>query len=240
MLVKIFLFSIIIIVSTIILYDMNDDNNNTIIKKKKTKKNKSSDESCKTVRFNLNNNTIKLISPNNRKSKLQDQYKNYINNNSDIKSVNNISIVKDKVEFGDSTYGNKIMDNSNFFNSTDHMIKNPQVEFVKKLNNQDVEDNDMFKNQKGYWENQTIDDFTHRTYDNNQVAKFNDFREQNNLGKNIASTYDNLSEVNNRDLANTFGESILRHDDNTILGNMSNTMYGYSSDCNQSEIVPDL
>ena len=211
--------------------------NNKINTTETSKKIKNVDiDSCKKVRFNLDNNTIKLISPNNRKSKLQDQYNNYINNNSDINSTNNISIVKDNVEFNNSTYGNKIMDNSNFFNTTDHIIKNPQVEFVKKLNTQNVEDNDMFKNQKGYWENQTIDDFTYRTYDNNQVAKFNKFREQSNLGQNIASTYDNLSEVNNRDLANSFGESILRHDDNTILGNMSNTVYGYSTDCNQSEI----
>jgi len=233
MLVKIFLVSIIVIVSVIILNDMNNKINTT----ETSKKIKNVDiDSCKKVRFNLDNNTIKLISPNNRKSKLQDQYNNYINNNSDINSTNNISIVKDNVEFNNSTYGNKIMDNSNFFNTTDHIIKNPQVEFVKKLNTQNVEDNDMFKNQKGYWENQTIDDFTYRTYDNNQVAKFNKFREQSNLGQNIASTYDNLSEVNNRDLANSFGESILRHDDNTILGNMSNTVYGYSTDCNQSEI----
>ena len=245
MLVKIFLFSIIVIVSIIILYDMNDSSN-TIEKEikeikeieqiKQIKQSERNSESCKTVRFNLDNNTIKLISPNNRKSNLQDQYKKNINNNSDIKSTDNISIINDKVEFGDSTYGNKIMDNSDFFNSTDHIIKSPQVEFVKSLHKLDVEDNDMFKNQNGYWESQTIDDFTHRTYDNNQVAKFNDFRKQNNLGKNIASTYDNLSEVNNRDLANSFGESILRHDDNTILGNMSNTIYGNSSDCNQSEI----
>ena len=233
MLVKIFLVSIIVIVSVIILNDMNNKINTT----ETSKKIKNVDiDSCKKVRFNLDNNTIKLISQNNIKSKLQDQYNNYINNNSDINSTNNISIVKDNVEFNNSTYGNKIMDNSNFFNTTDHIIKNPQVEFVKKLNTQNVEDNDMFKNQKGYWENQTIDDFTYRTYDNNQVAKFNKFREQSNLGQNIASTYDNLSEVNNRDLANSFGESILRHDDNTILGNMSNTVYGYSTDCNQSEI----
>ncbi len=237
MLVKIFLVSIIILVSVIILYEMTSDE---VIEKGKDKKLKNSnevDETCKKVRFNLDKNTIKLISPNNKKKKLQNQLTKFITTHKDIESTNNISMVKDAVEFNNSTYGTKIMDNSNFFNSTDHSLTNPQVEFVKKLNKDPIENNDdIFKNQKGYWESQTIDDFVHRTYDNNQVANFNKFREQNSVGQNIATTFDKLSEVENRDLANTFGDSVLRHDDNTIMGNMDNTIYGYSTDCKQSNI----
>tara|TARA_B100000902_G_C27293829_1_gene908758 strand:- start:1358 stop:2011 length:654 start_codon:yes stop_codon:yes gene_type:complete len=211
-----------------------------VIEKGKDKKLKNSnevDETCKKVRFNLDKNTIKLISPNNKKKKLQNQLTKFITTHKDIESTNNISMVKDAVEFNNSTYGTKIMDNSNFFNSTDHSLTNPQVEFVKKLNKDPIENNDdIFKNQKGYWESQTIDDFVHRTYDNNQVANFNKFREQNSVGQNIATTFDKLSEVENRDLANTFGDSVLRHDDNTIMGNMDNTIYGYSTDCKQSNI----
>ena len=237
MLVKIFLVSIIILVSVIILYEMTSDE---VIEKGKDKKLKNSnevDETCKKVRFNLDKNTIKLISPNNKKKKLQNQLTKFITTHKDIESTNNISMVKDAVEFNNSTYGTKIMDNSNFFNSTDHSLTNPQVEFVKKLNKDSIQNNDdIFKNQKGYWESQTIDDFVHRTYDNNQVANFNKFREQNSVGQNIATTFDKLSEVENRDLANTFGDSVLRHDDNTIMGNMDNTIYGYSTDCKQSNI----
>ena len=235
MLVKIFLVSIIIIISIIVLFEINDNYN--IKNKPKNKKAKKPNLSCKKVRFNLDENTIKLISPNNKKIKMdtQNQYNEFINKNKDIASTNNISMVNDTVEFNNTTYGNKIMDNSNFFKSTDHVIKNPQVEFVKKINN-NTEDNNIFQNQKGYWESQTIDDFVNRTYDNNQVANFNSFRQENSTGKNISSVYDKLSEVDNRDLANTFGDSVLRHDDNSIMGNMDNTLYGYSSDCNQANV----
>ena len=192
------------------------------------------DDICKKVRFNLDKNTIKLISPIRKKNT---DYNNYINNNSKYESDDNISIINDEVKFDNTKSINKIMNNSDFFNSTHHMIENPQVEYVKKLHKQNTETNDdIFQNQKGYWESQTIDDFTDRTYDNNQVAKFNEFRTNNNVGDNIASVYDNLSEVNNRDSANVFGESVLRHDDNSIMGNMSNTIYGSSSNCNQAEI----
>ena len=40
----------------------------------------------------------------------------------------------------------------------------------------------------------------------------------------------------NRDLANTFGDSVLRHDDNSIMGNMDSKIYGYSTNCNQSVV----
>jgi len=238
MLVKIFLVSIIVIVSGIILYEMTNDPDIEYNKEdKKLQTSNEIDETCKKVRFNLDKNTIKLISPNNKKKKLQNQLKKFITINRDIKSSNNVSMVKDTVEFNNSTHGNKIMDNSNFFNTTDHILTNPQVEFVKKINNDPTQNNDnIFKNQKGYWESQTIDDFVHRTYDNNQVANFNKFREQKLTGQNIATVFDKLSEVENRDLANTFGDSVLRHDDNSIMSNMDNTVYGYSTDCKQSNI----
>ena len=237
MLVKIFLVSIIVIVSGIILYEMTTDPVIEYDKEKKLQTSNEIDETCKKVRFNLDKNTIKLISPNNKKKKLQNQLKKFITINKDIKSSNNVSMVKDTVEFNNSTHGSKIMDNSNFFNTTDHILTNPQVEFVKKLNNDPTQNNDnIFKNQKGYWESQTIDDFVHRTYDNNQVANFNKFREQKLTGQNIATVFDKLSEVENRDLANTFGDSVLRHDDNSIMSNMDNTIYGYSTDCKQSNI----
>ena len=243
MIAKTFLVSIIVIVSVVILYELTNTNtevsikNNKVISKNNVKNSTNEKNSCKKVRFNLDKNTIKLISPNNKKMKQQNQYNNYIKNNQNIQSENNTTMIEDKVEFNNTSYGNKIMDNSNFFNSTSHVLTNPQVEFVKKLNQQtEQNDNDIFKNQKGYWESQTIDDFVNRTYDNNQVANFNKFREENVTGETIAKTFDNLSEVNNRDLANTFGDSVLRHDDNSIMGNMDSKIYGYSTNCNQSVV----
>ena len=78
MLVKIFLVSIIVIVSGIILYEMTTDPVIEYNNEKKLQTSNEIDETCKKVRFNLEKNTIKLISPNNKKKKLQNQLKKFI------------------------------------------------------------------------------------------------------------------------------------------------------------------
>jgi hypothetical protein len=240
MLVKLFLVSIIIITCLIILYELNDttntSNNKTEevidspadVKKPSLKKSKPiQNNSCKKVHFNLDKNMIKLISPKTKAKNIEIKYNEY-------KSSNNNSIIKDKVEFDNQIPGTNILENSHFFESTDHSLKDPQGEFVKKLNYQ--KDDDLFTNQKGYWESQNLDNYINRSYSNDQVDKFNKIRESNITGQNIATVYDSLSGVKDRDFANTFSESLLRHDDNSIMKNMDDSLYGYSSDCVQAKI----
>lgn len=234
MLVKIFLVSTIIITILIILYELNETTKTSEsesqevisepIQKPLIKKNDS--KICKKVSFDLDKNMIKLISPNNKKN-LEVKYKEY-------KSSNNTSIVNDKVEFNNDISGTQILENSNFFESKDHLIKDPQGEFVKKLNM--PKDDNIFNNQKGYWESQNIDEFINRSYSNDQIDEFNKLRESNIVGQNISTVYDNLSGVKEREFANNFGESLLRHDDNTIMGNMDSSLYGYSTNCVQAKI----
>ena len=93
----------------------------------------------------------------------------------------------------------------------------------------------MFKNQKGYWQSQTIDDYTERTYDNIQVANFNKFRDNNHVGENISSVYDTLTGVQEKN-GSIFGESQLKNDDNSVMGNMADNLYGYDYGCNNMTV----
>ena len=201
--------------------------------KKQESINKTSNS--KRVTFNLDKNKIKLISPRNKKKSVNVEIKNNYINPDEIPVVNTKSIVEDNVEFGEEIYGNGIMKNSNFFNSNHEDVPNPQREFVDKLinfqNNINQNDDDIFKNQKGYWQSQTIDDYTERTYDNNQVANFNSFRENNHVGESVASVYDSLTGVQEKN-GSVFGDSKLRHDDNSVMGSMPDHLYGFDHGCN--------
>ena len=199
-----------------------------------TKNEVSSINKEKRVTFNLNKNKVKLISPRNKKNTNYQAVENTYIDYKDIPIIQKPSIVKDKVSFGNQMYGNGIIDNSNFFNSNHQDVPNIQKEFVDKLNKiqqNDELDEDLFKNQKGYWESQVIDDYTNREYSNIQIDNYNKFRINNHVGEDISHVYDQLTGVHEKN-GTFFGESTLRHDDNSAMGKMNDKLFGYDHGCN--------
>lgn len=189
----------------------------------------------KRVTFNLNENKVKLISPRNKKNTNYQTIENTYINYDNIPVIHKPSIVKDKVSFGNTMYGTPLIKNSNFFNSNHEDLSSPQLDFVNKLNkfNEEKENlnEDLFKNQKGYWQSQVIDDYTHRDYSNIQIDNYNKFRTNNHVGEDISHVYDQLTGVHEKN-GTFFGESTLRHDDNSVLGNMDDKLFGYDHGCN--------
>jgi hypothetical protein len=204
----------------------------------KTNNEVSSLKKEKRVTFNLNKNQIKLIPSRNKKNHNYQVVENTYIDYNDIPVIQKPSIVKDKVSFGNVIYGNGIIDNSNFFNSNHQDVPNIQQEFVDKLNkNQQNEElnEDLFKNQKGYWESQVIDDYTNREYSNIQIDNYNKFRNNNHVGEDISHVYDQLTGVHEKN-GTFFGESTLRHDDNSVMGKMDDKLFGYDHGCNNMMI----
>ena len=191
------------------------------------------------VTFNLDENKVKLISPRNKKNQSYQKVENTYLDYNDIPVIQKPSIVKDKVSFGNELYGSGIINNSNFFNSNHQDVPNVQQDFLNKLNtlqeNDDKLNEDLFKNQKGYWESQVIDDYTNREYSNIQVDNYNKFRNNNHLGEDISHVYDQLTGVHEKN-GTFFGESTLRHDDNSVLGSMDDKLFGYDHGCNNMMI----
>lgn len=189
---EVFLLLIIVIIFFAIYIIKDSENNNDskmnnksldlekVIKSKKCNKHHNK----KKVKFNLDKNEIYLINP-------------YYNK----------SMVKDKVKFGKKHYGKKILKNSNFFKLDKHIIKNSQEELVKRLKNNN--DNNLFENQKGYWEKQTIDDYTLREYDNYTVKKFNEFKDDSQeSGESISEVYDKLTNSSINTFSRVFSDSL--------------------------------
>ena len=188
----------------------------------------------KRVTFNLNKNKVKLISPRNKKNINYQSIENTYIDYNDIPTIQKPSIVKDNVNFGNKMYGSGLINNSNFFNSNHKDVPNPQQEFVNKLNNFDKNDDeieDLFKNQKGYWESQVIDDYTNREYSNIQIDSYNKFRTNNHVGKDISHVFDQLTGVHEKN-GTFFGESTLKHDDNSVMSKMDDKLFGYDHGCN--------
>ena len=192
----------------------------------------------KKVTFNLNKNQVKLISPRNKKNTNYQVVENTYIDYNDIPVIQKPSIVKDKVSFGNEMYGSGLINNSNFFNSNHQDVPNVQQEFIEKLNkiqqNDDLNE-DLFKNQKGYWESQVIDDYTNREYSNIQIENYNKFRNNNHVGEDISHVYDQLTGVHEKN-GTFFGESTLRHDDNSVMGKMDDKLFGYDHGCNNMTI----
>ena len=92
-----------------------------------------------------------------------------------------------------------------------------QKDYVKKLCD-DKEKTDeiknIFKNQKPYWESLEID--LNRSYDNYQVNKFNNIRNENLSGKEIYNVYNNLTYSSGKNKSN------LLHNDSYINLNFIN------------------
>ena len=173
----------------------------------------------KKVTFDLNKNEIKLIPPRSQKYET-------------LPILEKTSLVNDKVNFGNYRYGDKIIDNSNFFNSKHKNYKSIQNEFNQNLENKDDElIEDMFKNQKGYWESQIIDDYVEREYSNKQVDNFNNFKNNNHLGENISHVFDQLTGVHEKN-GTFFEEKQLLHDDFNVFNNIDNNLYGFDNECN--------
>ena len=190
------------------------------------------------VTFNLNKNKVKLISPRNKKNPNYQAVENTYIDYNDIPVIQKPSIVKDKVSFGNEIYGSGLINNSNFFNSNHQDVPNVQHEFVEKLNKIQQNDGlneDLFKNQKGYWESQVIDDYTNREYSNIQIENYNKFRNNNHVGEDISHVYDQLTGVHEKN-GTFFGESTLRHDDNSVMGRMDDKLFGYDHGCNNMTI----
>ena len=182
------------------------------LKKRKILKNKK-------VKFNLSKNEIMLIPPRSEKHEI-------------IPSKEKSSLIKDKVNFGNYMYGEKIIKNSDFFNSKHEQVNSIQNEFNNNLENKkdDILE-DMFKNQKGYWESQVIDDYVYREYSNKQVDNFNNFRKNDHLGENISHVYDQLTNVHEKN-GTFFGETNILNDDKTVMHNINDRLYGYDYGCN--------
>ena len=78
----------------------------------------------------------------------------------------------------------------------------------------------MFKNQKGYWESQVIDDYVEREYSNKQVDNFNNFKNNDHFGENISHVFDQLTGVHEKN-GTFFGEKQLLHDDVNVFNNVT-------------------
>ena len=233
MLVNLFITIVILAVLAI-----NLDLSNLFSAKSNNTKKMNYKKKSKKVIFNLDKNQVKLISPRNKKiPNYQSVQNTYIDYN-DIPIIQKPSIVKDEVSFGNEMYGSELINNSNFFNSNHLNVPNVQQEFVEKLNK--IQQNDglnenLFKNQKGYWESQVIDDYTNREYSNIQIENYNKFRINNHVGEDISHVYDQLTGAHKKN-ETFFGESTLRHDDNSVMGNMDDKLFGYDHGCNNMTI----
>tara|TARA_Y200000002_G_scaffold325081_1_gene287013 strand:+ start:1131 stop:1748 length:618 start_codon:yes stop_codon:yes gene_type:complete len=172
----------------------------------------------KKVTFDLNKNEIKLIPPRYEKHEI-------------LPILEKPSIINDNVNFGKYRYGDKIIENSNFFNSKHQNFISIQKKFNENLENKNDElFEDMFKNQKGYWERQVIDDFVNREYSNKQVDDFNNFKKTNNLGKDISNVFDQMTGVYEKN-GTFFGENKVFNDDFNVMNNMDDKLYGFDIEC---------
>ena len=170
----------------------------------------------KKVTFDLNKNEIKLIPA------LTHKYEK-------IPFEEKPSLVNDKVNFGNYIYGDQIIENSNFFNSKHENYNSIQKDFNENLENKNDDlIEDLFKNQKGYWESQVIDDYVNREYSNKQVDNFNNFRNNNHLGENISDVFDQLTGVHEKN-GTFFGDKQLLHHDINVMNNYN--LY-YDNGCN--------
>ena len=202
---------ILIIVSIVLLY--NIFNNNQTVDKTRQKSfskknviptNELKPEPEKKVTFNLKKNTIHKIN-----EKLNDG-KKILNNNKEF-SINNIN-----------------------------QIVNPQDDLINRLNKKksintiigtnnvsnDIID-DIFIDQKSYWDSLNIGDFTERDYLNKQTNDFNIFKNNTSFENiEISKLYDDLT--NGKTNA-----GLLIHDDESIKNSDFHNINGYSSECNK-------
>lgn len=170
----------------------------------------------KKVTFDLNKNEIKLIPP------ITYKYEK-------IPIEEKSSLVNDKVNFGNNMYGDKIIKNSNFFNSKHQNYNSIQKDFNENLENKNDDlIEDLFKNQKGYWESQVIDDYVNREYSNRQIDNFNSFKNNDHLGENISHVFDQLTGVHEKN-GTFFGDKQLFHHDSNIMNNMNDNLYDYDN-----------
>ena len=200
----------------------------------------------KKVRFDLNNNKIYNLNTfsNYKKEKIDE-----------IKPITTKSIVNKKPEFESHIYGNQIMRNSSFFIDK-HIIPDFQNEFVEQLEKEEKINNDIFANQKPYWKSLDISDYTFRTFDNENVQKINQFKNDDTKSEKISNVYNYLTGSFERDLANNFSKEFsahqsskddninqiyskpLRHNDNYIFNNFNDKYYGYQNNCENIEKLP--
>jgi len=97
-----------------------------------------------------------------------------------------------KTTFDKSRYGQDIIKTENVVLTND--VANIQNEYVKKLDEakrKTDEFNNIFKDQKPYWDSLEID--LNRSYDNYQVNNFNNIRNDNIKGDEISNVYNNLT-----------------------------------------------
>lgn len=194
----------------------------------------------KKVTFNLNKNKVYNLEGFNCGSQKPEEK---------LKPITNKSIVNKEPIFDDDVYGNNILKDSSFFIDK-HTIPNYQDEFNKELGkyNKNIHEN-IFTNQKPYWEALNISDYTFRTYENDNINKINDFRNNQVKSENIGDIYNYLTGSNERDLTNNFSDSFnglssvdentinqiyskpLSHSDNEIFNKFEDKYYGFQNNC---------
>jgi len=221
---------IVILAFIIINFLCTNENMNNHKLNKKTKK----------VRFNLNKNKVYNLEGFNCGSQKPEVK---------LKPVTYKSVVNKEPIFDEKIYGNNIIKDTSFFVDK-HTIPNYQEEFVNELGkyNKNLHE-DIFSNQKGYWEGLDISDYTFRTYDNENVSKMNEFRNNNVKSDKISDVYNYLTGSNERDLANNFSDNFngfnsydentinqvyskpLSHSDDEIFGKLEDKYYGFQDNC---------
>ena len=107
---------------------------------------------------------------------------------------NNVVIIPriNKTKFDKSRYGQDIIKNEKVVLTND--VANIQKDYVKKLEEEKLktdEFNNIFKDQKPYWDSLEID--LNRSYDNYQVNNFNNIKNDNIRGKEISDVYNDLT-----------------------------------------------
>ncbi len=209
---------ILTIVSIILIYnifDVNPEKNNKIEPTKSLRK---------IVTFNLDNNS---------------EYEITNEHNEDPKHEKNV-------------YGEKILNNNSPFSINNNKeIINPQEKLINRLNNtqssteiqkslnvnsdfesfqNDTKKDDIFIDQKAYWNSLNIGDYTERKYLNTQVNDFNIFKRNSSQPNiEISKVYD--------DLTNGITDPTpLLHNDESILNSDDHIINGYSSECNNLTI----
>jgi hypothetical protein len=118
-----------------------------------------------------------------------------------------------KTTFDKKRYGQDIIKAEKVVHTNE--IPNIQKEYVKKLEEAKKstdEFNNIFKDQKPYWDSLGID--LNRSYDNYQVNNFNNLRNDNIRGKEISDVYNDLT------YSVGVSESNLMHYDSDVMSDV--------------------
>jgi hypothetical protein len=172
----------------------------------------------------LNNNNefsihnIKIKNP-------QEDLINRLNKKNQIIKTNNVIGISNSDGFSEVNKINEVNE-INEINEVNEVNKINEVNEVNEVNDKLYKD-DIFIDQKSYWDNLNIGDFTERDYLNKQTNDFNIFKKNNSFQNiEISKLYDKLTN-------GITNPTPLIHDDESINNSQTHNINGYSVECNK-------